>query len=105
MSREYPCVYYDNEKCKKFSEDGITSYCVLGPCSHETPSNADRIRAMSDEELADKCDKKVRTYDLPKEVREIWMSEKMKLRDAWLKWLQQPCEAVQPITERPDGQS
>ena len=52
MSREYPCVYYDNEKCNKFSEDGLTSYCVLGPCSHETPSNADRIRAMTDEELA-----------------------------------------------------
>lgn len=52
MSKEYPCVYYDNEKCKFFSKDGVTSYCVLGPCSHETPSNADKIRAMSDEELA-----------------------------------------------------
>lgn len=53
MSKEYPCVYYDNEKCKKFSEDGFTSWCVLGPCSHETPSNADRIRVMTDEELAE----------------------------------------------------
>lgn len=52
MSKEYPCVYYDNEKCKKDSTDVVTSYCVMGPCSHETPSNADRIRAMSDEELA-----------------------------------------------------
>ena len=52
MSKEYPCVYYDNEKCKHFSGEGVTSYCVLGPCSHETPSNADRIRAMTDEELA-----------------------------------------------------
>ena len=26
--------------------------CVFGPCSQETPSNADRIRAMSDEALA-----------------------------------------------------
>ena len=51
MSKEYPCVYYDNEKCKFFSGEGVTSYCVLGPCSHETPSNADHIRAMSDEEL------------------------------------------------------
>lgn len=53
MSREYPCIYYDNQKCKKFSEeDGYTDWCVLGPCSYETPSNADRIRAMSDDELA-----------------------------------------------------
>lgn len=52
MSREYPCVYYDKEKWKKFSQDRYTSWCVLGPCSHETPSNADRIRAMTDEELA-----------------------------------------------------
>lgn len=51
MSKEYPCVYYDNEKCKKFEEPGYVSWCVLGPCSHETPSNADHIRSMTDEEL------------------------------------------------------
>lgn len=53
MSREYPCVYYDNEKCRKDSpEEGYVDWCVMGPCSYETPSNGDRIRAMSDEELA-----------------------------------------------------
>ena len=52
MSQEYPCIYYDNQKCKKLSEDGVTSWCVLGPCSGQTLSNADRIRAMSDDELA-----------------------------------------------------
>ena len=52
MSREYPCVYFDSGKCRKFEVPGYVDYCVLGPCSHETPSNADRIRAMSDEELA-----------------------------------------------------
>ena len=53
MSKDYPCVHYDGGKCKKFSDDRVTSYCVKGPCDDETPSNADRIRAMSDEELAD----------------------------------------------------
>lgn len=56
MSREYPCVYYDNEKCTKFCVDGVTSYCVkgiVGPCKYQILSNADRIRAMSDEELAE----------------------------------------------------
>lgn len=53
MSREYPCVYHKDGKCEKHQEPGYVSWCVMGPCSEETPSNADRIRAMSDEELAE----------------------------------------------------
>ena len=52
MSRECGCVHYNNGKCKKFSDDEVTSWCIEGPCKYKTPSNADRIRAMSDEELA-----------------------------------------------------
>ena len=53
MSMEYPCIYFEkNGRCRKFSGDTVISYCVMGPCPDETPSNADRIRAMSDEELA-----------------------------------------------------
>ena len=52
MSKEYPCVYYDNGKCKKFEEPGYTEWCLLGPCGHETPSNADHIRGMTDNEMA-----------------------------------------------------
>ena len=52
MSIEYPCVHWNKGKCKKFSNDKVTSWCVEGPCKEQTPSNADRIRAMSDEELA-----------------------------------------------------
>ena len=52
MSIDYPCVHWDKGKCKKFSDDGITSWCVWNPCASQTPSNADRIRSMSDEELA-----------------------------------------------------
>lgn len=52
MSREYPCVYHkEGGYCTKFEEPGFISWCVYGPCSHETPSNGDRIRAMSDEEM------------------------------------------------------
>lgn len=48
------CVYRTDEGvCKKFSVDGVTSYCVDGPCAEEVLTNSDRIRAMSDEELAD----------------------------------------------------
>ena len=53
MSREFPCIYFDKDgKCRKFSNDVDLSYCVMGPCPEQKPSNADRIRAMSDEELA-----------------------------------------------------
>ena len=82
MSREYPCVYYDEQKCKKFTEDGYTSWCVLGPCSHETPSNADRIRAMSDEELATDL------LDMFEEICE----DGVPCKEWMLKWLKQPAE-------------
>lgn len=53
MSREYPCVYYDHEKCTLHgTEPDYIDWCVMGPCSKETPSNADHIRSMTDEELA-----------------------------------------------------
>ena len=53
MSREYPCIYFDQDGvCRKFSDNTAISYCVMGPCPHETLSNADRIRQMTDEELA-----------------------------------------------------
>lgn len=47
------CVYkIPDGVCRNFSDTVHISYCVEGPCPHDTPSNADHIRAMSDEELA-----------------------------------------------------
>ena len=54
MSRLYPCVYCTEEGyCKKYSDEEVTCWCVQGPCKDERPSNADRIRSMTDEELAE----------------------------------------------------
>lgn len=54
MSRLYPCVYCTEDGyCMKYSDEEVTSWCVQSPCKDEKPSNADRIRAMTDEELAD----------------------------------------------------
>ena len=54
MSKLYPCVYCTEDGyCKKYSDDEVTSWCVQSPCKDEKPSNADRIRSMNDEELAD----------------------------------------------------
>ena len=65
-------------KCRKFSDDTAISYCVMGPCPEQTLSNADRIRAMSDEELA-----KWLEYEGGGACAEVC---------GWLNWLQQPAE-------------
>lgn len=49
------CVYKTADgQCEKFSDPvhNTMSWCLDGPCGDETPSNADKIRAMTDEELA-----------------------------------------------------
>lgn len=79
MSNKYPCVYYDNGKCQKFSDDHYTAWCDFNQCEHITPSNGDRIRAMSDEELA-----RFIVTQLPCGVCE-WT-------DLMLKWLRKPAE-------------
>ena len=54
MSTEYPCIYFEKDGvCRKLSSDTDFQCCVMGPCPEQKLSNADRIRAMSDEELSD----------------------------------------------------
>ena len=88
MSIEYPCVYWSDGMCKKFSDDKVTSFCVEGPCGDQMPSNADKIRAMSDEELV-KFIKNIK-------VRAVFCKA-VKNNDAFEKlcsaeWLQKPAE-------------
>lgn len=99
MSREYPCVYYDDQKCRRAPEDGVTEWCVLGPCSYETPSKADRIRAMSDEELAEWVSD--RTVDSLCEIvcggvctafDTLDKTSDQFCKEIVLKWLQQPAD-------------
>ena len=103
MSIEYPCVYWSDGMCKKFSDDKVTSWCVEGPCGEQIPSNADKIRAMSDEELAqemiffcptDTVFNGTETYEKPHytglDGRYYTTSEE--LNAANLEWLQQPEE-------------
>ena len=53
MSKDYPCIYFEKDGvCRKFTDDTAIIYCVMGPCPDQKVSNADKIRAMSDEELA-----------------------------------------------------
>ena len=71
------CVYRTAEGiCKKFSVNGVLSYCIDGPCPDEVITNADRIRSMTDEELAEMF------AGMADEVP----SDNVQ---AWLEWLQQ----------------
>ena len=92
MSKDYPCVYWNDGKCKKFSDDKVTSWCVWSPCASQTPSNADRIRSMSDEELA-MC------------LYEIGYDGGWGALEGTLDWLQQPAEEAdnETVEEREDG--
>lgn len=72
MSKEYPCVYFEEDDvCRKFSDDTNLSYCVMGPCPEQTLSNADRIRAMSNEELADFLNRCTAGEDAPAFCRKL----------------------------------
>lgn len=89
------CVHKTDEGfCKKFSVDGVTSYCVEGPCQDEVLSNADRIRSMSGEELAAiftryAYESNGKWYG-PDE--KTYWSESRYALEAWIKWLRQPAD-------------
>ena len=93
MSIKYPCIYWNDGLCKKLSDDKSTSFCVEGPCGDQMPSNADKIRTMSNENLA---------YILGKFCKEMAYCIVCPLYGSgcpmssnfndWVKWLQQPVE-------------
>ena len=96
MSMEYPCVYFEkNGRCRKFSDDTAVSYCVMGPCPEQTLSNADRLRAMSDEELAEFISR-IEIGDFSPQVYGKTFCDMCKGQyecdDCRLWWLQQPAE-------------
>ena len=83
MSAEYPCIYFEkNGKCRKFSDDTYISYCVMGPCPEQKLSNADRIRAMSDQDMATELINTI--FDL--------CEDGVPGEDYVLNWLKQPVE-------------
>lgn len=99
MGRECACVHFDNGKCKKFSDDEVTSWCIEGPCEDRTPSNADRIRDMSDRDLAEFLSGKfaeVGYLRLNEEGHKLTKTQveaiKYNLFGVFMKWLKQPAE-------------
>ena len=70
------CIYRTKDgECDLYSEGGkFHAFCDMEHCDNIAPTNADRIRAMTDEELADA----------------LWLVQRnQKLDMPWLKWLKQ----------------
>ena len=96
MSMEYPSIYFEKDgKCRKFSYNTAVSYCVMGPCPEQKSSNADRIRAMSDEELSEFISR-IEIGDFGQQVYGKTFCDMCKGQyecdDCRLWWLQQPAE-------------
>lgn len=76
------CIYRTrSDLCMKFTTDESISFCVGKKCPDRKESNADRIRAMTDEELAKFISGKARGFG---EEYEGYMSA--------LDWLKEECE-------------
>lgn len=82
----------DFAKCK-WAESCGHEICLQEFCDEYEAvkmTNADRIRAMSDKELAELICKHKPMHSWPKEVQKIYYSTRMTGVEAWTHWLQQP---------------
>ena len=81
------CVYECGGYCVRMESPYIR--CGVDSCEYSYPqkqtTNADRIRAMSDEEMA----RNAATLSCPKSMRPC---KYVRCKDCWLEWLQQPAE-------------
>lgn len=82
------------DNCEKH-DDCATGSGLVWNCGAYAPkvvTNGDRIRAMSDAELAELIVKHKPVYSWDKVVREIWMRPNVTKIQAWVMWLQQPAK-------------
>lgn len=80
------CVYRTTDgKCEFYSDHGkgIVSWCDFDDCEEKKPSNADRIRSMSDEELA---------KWIAFETEGIGFDSFEEFEKGWLEWLKEEVE-------------
>ena len=90
------CIYRTEEnKCKQFSVGGVLSFCYLdGTCDCQISSNADRIRAMSDEELAEWMAINTDCFFCKVKNKNICSLDEGTCTEEWLSWLKAPVEEV-----------
>ena len=88
-------------KCK-FEHDGyccnsgtfrFKDTCASENCNYCVPmSHGDAFRTSSDEELAKFLSSVVSIIDCPERVWVLYNGGFSSYQDAWLKWLEEPCE-------------
>ena len=104
MACKYKSRVWDNGWCNV-----ACSYCTLtqeSTCKHNKQTNADRIRAMSDEELANFVASKIVNIENQKMLEQGHISTATQLRalgatmhDILIMWLKQPAEEEKTVTE------
>ena len=91
------CTYCtDDFHCEKFTDEKYTSWCYGKdyPCKDRRISNADRIRAMTDEELAEwfiKVQDDVADYY---DGGHAFAPELPTMENSWLDWLKQEAQCT-----------
>lgn len=87
------CIYRTrSDLCMKFTTDQSISFCVGKKCPDRKESNADRIRSMSDEKLAELLNdiaELAYSEGYSKETDEPYMSPYPPTKSAWGNWLKQ----------------
>ena len=73
--------------CSYYSHDDVISFCDIENCEEIKPSNGDKIRAMTDEELGKFLGSIVQSNTLPIAV----IGERTCIFD-WFNWLEQEAE-------------
>lgn len=92
------CIYRTQfNLCEKNKEEdekrGILRWCDFEGCEDKHPSNADRVRAMTDEELSVFLDDISNGCDnCPKRRYCLFDTEEENCCDAYLKWLKEEVE-------------
>ena len=87
------CIYCNEyDVCMKYTTDKVTSFCAGKNCRDRKPSNSDRIKTMTDEELAEWMSANVANYACCK-FSEAGVIEKYGdnglIAKSWLEWLRQ----------------
>ena len=86
------CKFEHDSTCYNSGTFQFKDTCDSENCDYCAPmSHGDAFRTSSDEELARFLSSTVSVMDCP---RRVWDLNEVGLsyKDAWLKWLQEPCE-------------
>lgn len=90
MSIEYPCVYLVDGMCKKLSDDKVKSWCAESHCGDQMPSNAGKIRSMTDDKL-NELFHEIYNAGVEDAVAYEW-GQRTNSFEWTMKWLQQPAK-------------